>query len=311
MGFIDLEWFSRAPKCLPSSKERVDHAIIIIPGNKNLIGLAIQSASTRSLIPSAEGNMSSTSRSAVVNDLEKAPHIHTADPAPASSKLHRTMTPSGRHPVDYSQTPIPISHRKYANPAPLGFLAFGTGFFITSLFNLHVRGITIPNVAVPMVVFFGGIQLIIAGIVELLTGNTFGCTIFSAYGGYNLAYGGIYLPDIGVMAAYKLKDGGLSPQYYQALGIFLIAWMSLSIVFLIGACRSSGAVVSTLASAALSFMMLGIHAFSGNDNCRLAGGWFGLISAGSAWWASMSGFWLKDSTLTWLKVNPIDFSPRD
>ena len=64
--------------------------------------------------------MSSTSRTGniIANDFEKAQHSQHSiprKPAPAPV-LHRMMTPSGRHPVDYSQTPIPPGHRKYGNP---------------------------------------------------------------------------------------------------------------------------------------------------------------------------------------------------
>ena len=54
--------------------------------------------------------MSSTSRATniVINDVEKTRRTR---PVP-----RRMMTPSGRHPVDFSQTPLPHSHRKWANP---------------------------------------------------------------------------------------------------------------------------------------------------------------------------------------------------
>jgi succinate-acetate transporter protein len=40
--------------------------------------------------------------------------------------LRQTYT-AGGHPEDRSQPGLPIVHRKFANPAPLGLLAFATG----------------------------------------------------------------------------------------------------------------------------------------------------------------------------------------
>jgi hypothetical protein len=45
---------------------------------------------------------------------------------------------------------------------------------------------------------------------------------------------GLYLPQLGVVNAYVLADGSLSPQFNQAVGIFLIAWMIVTLLFVLG-----------------------------------------------------------------------------
>lgn len=86
------------------------------------------------------------------------------------------------------------------------------------------------------------------------TGNTFGAVVFSSYGAFNLTYGAMYLPvssspyppclpsftlhwrwlklilrivltitalkAFGVISAYTLADGTLSPEFNQAIGIY-------------------------------------------------------------------------------------------
>jgi hypothetical protein len=42
------------------------------------------------------------------------------------------------------------------------------------------------------------------------------------------------MPQLGVGAAYTLADGSLSPQFNQAVGIFLIAWMIVTWLFVLG-----------------------------------------------------------------------------
>ena len=46
--------------------------------------------------------------------------------------------------------------------------------FLISVFGLHARSITAPNVMVGCLVFYGGVGQFIAGIMEFITGNTVG-----------------------------------------------------------------------------------------------------------------------------------------
>lgn len=65
--------------------------------------------------------MSSSTYDAADN-LEKASHDHR-------ETLERVRT-AGGHIDDRSQPALPIVHRKFANPAPLGLLSFATGMTI-------------------------------------------------------------------------------------------------------------------------------------------------------------------------------------
>lgn len=62
--------------------------------------------------------------------------------------IERMITPGG-HPVDYSQPAIPVQHRKYGNPIPIGLIAFSYAFMFVGCINLGVRGIKIPSAALP------------------------------------------------------------------------------------------------------------------------------------------------------------------
>lgn len=44
--------------------------------------------------------------------------------------------------------------------------------FLISVFGLHARGVSVPNVMVGCLVFYGGVGQFIAGIMEFITGNT-------------------------------------------------------------------------------------------------------------------------------------------
>lgn len=81
------------------------------------------------------------------------------------ASVNRALTPGG-NPVDTTQPAFPgeqaddlicgdpgphppsrtVYHRKFANPAPLGLIAFASTTLILSLFNVGARNIETPNV---------------------------------------------------------------------------------------------------------------------------------------------------------------------
>lgn len=82
------------------------------------------------------------------------------------------MRTAGGHIDDRSQPSLPIVHRSFANPAPLGLLSFATGIFLISILGVHARSIQTPNILVGVLLFFGGVCQFISGIMEFVAGNT-------------------------------------------------------------------------------------------------------------------------------------------
>ncbi|KAF7979174.1 hypothetical protein HWV62_43445 [Athelia sp. TMB] len=224
--------------------------------------------------------------SSVTNDKGSSDHFEDHRNAPDAS---RCADCSGHT----APLPDPPSYRKIANPAPLGLFSIGTGFLLEGLLSLQTRGVKIPNVALVIFIFYGGICQFIVGLVEMFCGNTFGATVFCSYGAFNLSYGALFLPALGVTAAYTV-DGVLSPQYSQAVGLFLWCWFVVTMLFVIGALRSSVAILSTLVFVALAFATLGTAEFTGSDAARIAGGAFSICAAICAYWGAVSGFYGKD-----------------
>jgi succinate-acetate transporter protein len=89
--------------------------------------------------------------------------------------LERLRT-AGGHVDDRSQPSLPVVHRSFANPAPLGLLSFATGIFLISILGVHARDIQTPNVLVGVLLFFGGVCQFISGIMEFVAGNTVSST---------------------------------------------------------------------------------------------------------------------------------------
>lgn len=58
--------------------------------------------------------------------------------------LHQAVTPGG-HAINDELLAIGTAPRRIANPLPLGVMAFATTTLLLSLYNVGVRGITVPN----------------------------------------------------------------------------------------------------------------------------------------------------------------------
>ena len=63
-----------------------------------------------------------------------------------------------------------------SSPTISGLIAFASTTLVLSLYNVHARHISIPNVIVGMALFYGGLAQFVAGMWEFATGNTFGAT---------------------------------------------------------------------------------------------------------------------------------------
>jgi hypothetical protein len=110
----------------------------------------------------------------------------TADAA-ATGVNGQNLTPEQRARYDYGGNPLahlntgesarfpafggefqpglyrPTTHRKFANPAPLGLSAFALTTFVLSLINIGERGVTEPNIIVSLAFGYGGLVQLLAG----------------------------------------------------------------------------------------------------------------------------------------------------
>nr|CAG8569867.1 11345_t:CDS:2 [Entrophospora candida] len=163
---------------------------------------------------------------------------------------------------------------KIANPAPLGLSAFALTTFVLSVHNAGSPTITIPNIVVGLALFYGGLVQLLAGMWEFKTGNTFGATAFSSYGGFWLSFGVIFIPGFNIVAAY----GDNKAQFETAVGIYLIGWT------------------------------LSLGKFT-NETVTKTGGIFGIITAFIAWYCALAGLLTPENSYFTLPV--VDLSRKN
>ncbi|QRV75638.1 glyoxylate pathway regulator [Ceratobasidium sp. AG-Ba] len=200
-----------------------------------------------------------------------------------------------------SQPAFPQYHRKFANPGPLGLFAFASTILILSLFNVGARGITVTNAILGMALAVGGLCQLLAGMWEFASGNTFGATVFSMYGGFWLSFGTIFIPGSGILDAYK----GEADQLSSALGIYMTAWTIVTFLFFLATFRSSMALVAVFSVLLLALIALSIAQFTQSLAAQKAGGVLGVITAILAFYTGSAGLFTPDSTYFVLPVGDL------
>ncbi|PWN43945.1 hypothetical protein IE81DRAFT_321860 [Ceraceosorus guamensis] len=209
--------------------------------------------------------------------------------------MNRYITPGG-HFANDDLIAIGASHRKYANPLPLGAMSFATTTLVLSLYNAGVQGITVPNAVLTFSLFYGGFVQYLAGLLEFASGNTLGASIFCCYGMFWWGFSMIFIPFFGEMGTYDgvpgvySMNGANAAEAENAIGLFLFIWLGITLVFTVGAMRSSITLIVLLVLLDITFLLLGSFYYTGNTALERAGGGFGIATAIVAYYLAMGSF---------------------
>ncbi|EPE02260.1 membrane protein [Ophiostoma piceae UAMH 11346] len=213
---------------------------------------------------------------------------------------------------DSERPVLRIVHRQLGNAAPLGLLSFATGMFLISSFGVHARGIQKPNIMISVLVFFGGICQYFVGIMEFVSGNTFGTTVFASYGAFNLSYAMIYLPGSGILAAYTdAQTGAIDESFNQAIALYLWAWFILTGFLTIGTVRSSWVLLMDFIMLDFCLALLATGFMADSASVLTAGYAFGYVVAFLSYWAGIAGLYTEGLTPFKVPVFPLTTQERD
>ena len=147
---------------------------------------------------------------------------------------------------------------------------------------------------------------------EFRVGNTFGTTVHCSYGAFWLAFAMFLVPSLGIRDAY----GGDERAYSFALGIFLILWCFLTLIFFIAALRTNIAILVILGLVILAFFFLSLAQFVSTSHytsaVRLnrAGGAFSVLCAFAAFYAGSSGLMTEATTWVRFPLGEFNYTPK-
>ncbi|EGW34524.1 uncharacterized protein SPAPADRAFT_149525 [Spathaspora passalidarum NRRL Y-27907] len=196
----------------------------------------------------------------------------------------------------------PPSPHHIANPAPLGLAAFAVSTLVMSLYGLHAKGVMIPNVAVSLALFYGGVGQVTSGIWEMIHGNTFAATSLVSFGCFWFSYGAMMTPSFGIMEAYITED---PTQLENAIGFYLMGWAILALMFLILTFKSTLSFVSLFVFIFMTFFLQSIGAMVNSPTCTLAGNYFGMFTAASGFYNAYVGMATKQNSYFQFSEFPI------
>ncbi|KAM0561787.1 hypothetical protein ACHAPJ_002958 [Fusarium lateritium] len=209
---------------------------------------------------------------------------------------------------------------KVANPGPLGLISFALTTFVLGLYQCGAGlpgsnpfgGVGPDQAIFGLAVFFGGIAQLFAGLMEFRVGNTFGTTVHCSYGAFWLSFAMFFVPELAIKDAYKGDDRA----YSFALGIFLILWCFLTLIFFIAALRTNIAILVVLGFLFLAFLFLSLAQFLQTEHPIAAirinktGGAFSVICAFAAFYAGAAGLMQPETTFIHFPLGEIAVPPQ-
>lgn len=167
----------------------------------------------------------------------------------------------------------------WGNSAPLALLAFAVTTFMLSMVNADAVAAGVLPVVFGVALMFGGLTQLIAGIIQLRTGNTFSGVLFAGFGAFWMS--------LFAIAQWFLKSVP-ELQVGHALGLFLYAFGIFVVVMLATSLRTNAVVVLALAILVLTFFLLGAGNSGANTTLIHWGGYLGLAAAACAFYLALA-----------------------
>jgi len=188
-----------------------------------------------------------------------------------------------------------MNHIKQGNPAVVGLGGFGLTTLLLQFHNLGLCGLG-PIVA--MAFAFGGLAQLIAGFMEQKMGNNFGFAAFSSYGAFWIGLGIVWL--LNHFEIYKSSQ--------QDVGMYLIAWTLLTMIFWIGSWFIHTAMAVTFTTLLAGFILLDLAHF-GHPSMTTVAAYVLIVCALGAWYMmaaiiinDLAGKELLKSGKPWIKL---------
>jgi succinate-acetate transporter protein len=172
-----------------------------------------------------------------------------------------------------------MENGKLGNPAVVGLAGFGLTTLLLQFHNIGIAGLG-PVVA--MGFLFGGVAQMIAGFMEQKTGNNFGFAAFSSYGAFWVGLGLIWI----------LNHNGIYVSSGSDVGLYLIAWTLLTVIFWVGAMMIHGAMAVTFSLLLVGFILLDLGHFGYPIMNKVAG--YVLMACSLSAWYMMASIILND-----------------
>lgn len=190
----------------------------------------------------------------------------------------------------YSTTPqetatYETARKDVASATPLGLGVFALA---TTLLGCYYAGFIIPfeqagaRAAVGALFLACGIVLLLAGMWEFRRDVLLNATIFTSYGGFLLALGLIFTPNLGILGILASNRVLL-----LTVGVLFLCWTIFTAILTLGAVRENFFLLPSMGLLCLAFLLLTIGQLAlGNRALLIVGGWLAIVCALVTWVAT-------------------------
>jgi succinate-acetate transporter protein/serine/threonine protein kinase len=175
------------------------------------------------------------------------------------------------------------------NPTSLGLSAFAVTLFFVSLANINIiapfslYGIELAG---GLMLFYGGLMELIAGVLAWRSGNSFGAVAFCSNGVFWFVLWFVF--DFPVVFWFFFNFQSFN-RIEMAFGFFLLIGTIFNVVAFVTALKTNTALAIVFFTAALTFLALSIGAFAFPDSTFTnIGGWLGIATAVLAWYTVLA-----------------------
>ncbi|CZT04240.1 related to Y.lipolytica GPR1 protein and Fun34p [Rhynchosporium graminicola] len=149
----------------------------------------------------------------------------------------------------------------FGNPTPLAIMGFAVALSPLSIEFMGWRGAGGTTATAGANWFFGGLLLVISGLLEFFLGNTFPSVVFirtytirHCYGAHSTAFAATFQPFFNTIAAFS-TEGTLPPKFAASFAFYALFMGLLSVIFLIFSLRTNVIFVIVFIGASLGFLL--------------------------------------------------------
>lgn len=200
--------------------------------------------------------------------------------------------------------PAPPAPKGIGNPAPLGLLCFGMTTVMLMFVTTEWAEAPTIGAVITYAVFYGGFGQMVAGVFELVKGNTFAGTAFFSYGAFWCAFfllkflvktnAGLAAPAFTGAASFKVGET-----------LVMVLWGLFTAGFFVPTLRKNGALMTVFGSLTLTFFLLAGGQWS--KTCEKAAGYVGFGCGCSAIYTAFAELYQENLGITPPGLRPVHF----
>ncbi|KAI5289385.1 hypothetical protein KEM54_003957 [Ascosphaera aggregata] len=222
---------------------------------------------------------------------------------PESNFKGYTVTDMRCEDTPKAQPPAP----QYADPTGMGLLSFAISAVVLGLYHCGVglpgnspaAGVGPDQAAFGMCIFLGGFVEFIGGLLQYPLGNTFAMNVHTIFAGFWFSYGMFMIKSLDLQATFYGDD---AHAWTFQIGVYLLAWCFLSLIFLVASLKTSPPTVAIFFTLTMTFLLLSIANFLATSHpttsmrMNKAGGAMCVICGMIAFYAGGSGIMKPETT---------------